>query len=237
MVAGLPIIGSSNQTQPATISIGTETVAITDIGMIMKGTIAHLNPQEFLTIHNEQICTTSLKVAEAFGKQHKDVLRKLESLDCSPEYRQRNFTQTVYHRENPSAGKPISAPMYEMTKDGFMFLVMGFTGKKAAAIKEAYINAFNWMADQLQQQHHQPQQISIPTYSLPQLPPHQIIVNRQDLVNLLHMTGMTRDRWRAMEQANEELVRAQNTMRAAIGHLHDCVKDTTFHEIPLQRAL
>lgn len=36
-----------------------------------------------------------------------------------------------------------------MTKDGFIFLVMGFTGHKAAAIKEAYINAFNIMAEQL----------------------------------------------------------------------------------------
>ena len=40
--------------------------------------------------------------------------------------------------------------MYNVTKDGFMFLVMGFTGKQAAAIKEAYINAFNQMADTLQ---------------------------------------------------------------------------------------
>lgn len=38
-----------------------------------------------------------------------------------------------------------------MTKDGFIFLVMGFTGQKAAAIKEAYINAFNMMALQLMQ--------------------------------------------------------------------------------------
>lgn len=36
-----------------------------------------------------------------------------------------------------------------MTKNGFMFLVMGFTGEKAAAIKEAYINAFDWMHEQL----------------------------------------------------------------------------------------
>ena len=36
-----------------------------------------------------------------------------------------------------------------MTKDGFMFLVMGFTGKKAAQIKEAYINAFNQMSTKL----------------------------------------------------------------------------------------
>ncbi|AWQ84892.1 phage regulatory, Rha family protein [Pseudomonas aeruginosa] len=39
--------------------------------------------------------------------------------------------------------------MYEMTKDGFMFVVMGFTGEKADRMKEAFIHAFNWMAEQL----------------------------------------------------------------------------------------
>ena len=45
-------------------------------------------------------------------------------------------------------------PMFKMTKDGFIFLVMGFTGKAAAQIKEAYINAFNWMAEQLIKMQH-----------------------------------------------------------------------------------
>ncbi len=36
-----------------------------------------------------------------------------------------------------------------MTKDGFVFLVMGFTGKKAAAFKEAYIAEFNRMEAEL----------------------------------------------------------------------------------------
>lgn len=44
--------------------------------------------------------------------------------------------------------------MFKMTKDGFIFLVKGFTGKAAAHIKEAYINAFNWMAEQLIKMQH-----------------------------------------------------------------------------------
>ncbi|EOT9412018.1 Rha family transcriptional regulator, partial [Escherichia coli] len=35
------------------------------------------------------------------------------------------------------------------TRDGFAFLAMGFTGKRAAQFKEAYINAFNQMEKQL----------------------------------------------------------------------------------------
>ena len=41
--------------------------------------------------------------------------------------------------------------MIEMSFDGFMFLVMGFTGSKAAAIKEAYIAEFNRMRADLSQ--------------------------------------------------------------------------------------
>ena len=106
--------------------------------------ITSIIPAKAVTRSNGEVKTTSLKVAEAFSKQHKDVLRKLESLDCSEEFTQRNFALSEYM---DSTGRKL--PSYEMTKDGFMFLVMGFTGQKAAAIKEAYINAFNQMAAQL----------------------------------------------------------------------------------------
>jgi hypothetical protein len=43
-------------------------------------------------------------------------------------------------------------PMYKMTKDGFVFLAMGFTGKKAAQWKEKFILAFNDMEKRLIQQ-------------------------------------------------------------------------------------
>ena len=100
---------------------------------------------KFITIHHNQPRTTSMQVAEAFGKNHKDVLRKLESLNCSEDFNQRNFAPVEYFD-----AKGEKRPAYEMTKDGFIFLVMGFTGHKAASIKEAYINAFNRMANQLQ---------------------------------------------------------------------------------------
>ncbi|WP_349304770.1 Rha family transcriptional regulator [Marinomonas sp. A3A] len=45
---------------------------------------------------------------------------------------------------------------YRITRDGFVFLAMGFTGTKAAQFKEAYINAFNQMEKQLNEQKHLP---------------------------------------------------------------------------------
>ncbi|WP_345873057.1 Rha family transcriptional regulator [Shewanella algae] len=110
--------------------------------MNKANTIPSLN--HLVCAQDGALITTSINVAEAFGKQHKDVLRRLQALDCSTDFTERNFTPSGYF---DSTGRKL--PMWQMTKDGFMFLVMGFTGKKAAAIKEAYINAFNWMAEQL----------------------------------------------------------------------------------------
>ncbi|MFS1463847.1 Rha family transcriptional regulator [Vibrio lentus] len=113
---------------------------------------------------DEQIRTTSLKIAEAFNKRHDDVLRRLRSLECSQDFIDRNFTGNKYKDRR---GR--SLPLYEMTKDGFMFLVMGFTGTKAAHIKEAYINAFNQMASQLRSAMPilPPSQYQLPTSRLP----------------------------------------------------------------------
>lgn len=105
---------------------------------------------DWVNIINNQVMTTSYKVADAFGKLHKNVLQKIEKLDCSPEFMSANFSA---HEEIIQAGAVQRASKYyEMTKDGFMFLVMGFTGKEAARIKESYINVFNQMADLLIQQ-------------------------------------------------------------------------------------
>jgi len=84
--------------------------------------------------------TTSLAVADHFEKQHKHVLRDIDNLECSNEFSRSNFGPSNYIDDR---GK--KQPLTEITKDGFMFLVMGFTGKKAAAVKEAYIEAFNRM--------------------------------------------------------------------------------------------
>lgn len=110
----------------------------------MQHIITEAEYAHMVAAENGRPVTTSMKVAEYFGKRHADVLRAVQSIECSREFSQRNFAPAEYLDRQ---GKP--RPMYNMTKDGFMFLVMGFTGKKASAIKEAYINAFNWMADRL----------------------------------------------------------------------------------------
>ena len=107
--------------------------------------IAHIDDAVF--IQEQQVKTTSLKVAELFNKQHKDVLRKIESLDCSSDFTSAHFCAHVQTIQAGAVQR--ESKYYEMTKDGFMFLVMGFTGAAAAKIKEAYINTFNQMAAML----------------------------------------------------------------------------------------
>lgn len=110
-----------------------------------KNLSAMLDVERFVMIKNDQPVTNSMKVAEAFGKRHDNVLRNLKSLDCSTEFTALNFEASEYI---DSTGRVL--PMYEMTKNGFIFLVMGFTGAKAAAIKEAYIAVFDQMAAALE---------------------------------------------------------------------------------------
>lgn len=97
-----------------------------------------------IRVINGKAVTSSTAIADFFCKQHRDVLRKIANLECSPEFTERNFALSGY--KDPSGR---SLPSYHITRDGFTFLAMGFTGKRAAAWKEAYINAFNAMESQL----------------------------------------------------------------------------------------
>ncbi len=82
----------------------------------------------------------SLFVAQYFEKEHNHVIRDIRELDCSNGFRQSNFGLSTYLN---AGGK--KQPCYHMTHDGFVFLAMGYRGKKAAAFKELYIRRFNEM--------------------------------------------------------------------------------------------
>lgn len=110
-----------------------------------------------VTIENGRAVTTSVAIAEFFGKRHERVLDKIRNLDCSAKFTEHNFVSSEY---TDSTGRKL--PMYQITRDGFAFLAMGFTGKKAAAFKEAYIVEFNRMEAELRQNHTSPTDKIIP---------------------------------------------------------------------------
>ncbi len=100
--------------------------------------------ENIVEIDDGQMFTTSLIVAEAFEKEHKNVLRDIENLECSERFNQLNFEPVEY-----KDAKGEMRPAYRLTRDGFAFLAMGFTGKKAAAWKEKFLEAFNAMEQRL----------------------------------------------------------------------------------------
>lgn len=103
---------------------------------------------EFVMLSGWELVTDSRRVAKHFGRHHKNILRGIENLGCSAEFRRLNF-ELCFEINNLANGK--RDKLYRMSKDGFLLLAMGFTGEKAMRIKEAYIGAFNQMAGQLRE--------------------------------------------------------------------------------------
>ncbi|EES5189766.1 transcriptional regulator [Escherichia coli] len=125
-------------------NLGGELLKLTIEAAIMATTLTLSQPD--VTIENGRAVTTSVAIAEFFGKRHERVLDKIRNLDCSSSFNEHNFVSVTY-----TDAKGEKRPMYQITKNGFVFLVMGFTGKKAAAFKEAYIAEFDRMEAELYQ--------------------------------------------------------------------------------------
>lgn len=100
---------------------------------------------ELITVVNGKPVVTSKQVAEHFGKTHRHVLRDIaKELETAGEFGETNFGLTSY---TSSQNKVL--PCYEMTRDGFSLVAMGFTGEKAQQWKIKYIEAFNAMEREL----------------------------------------------------------------------------------------
>lgn len=93
---------------------------------------------------NGTLTVSSLQIADDFGKQHKDVLEKITALRAENSAVTPMFIESTY-----TAGTGKAYKCYDITRDGFSLLVMGFTGKKALEWKIKYIEAFNAMETQL----------------------------------------------------------------------------------------
>lgn len=130
-------------------NFGGELIKFTTEDATMATALTLSHPE--VTIENGRAVTTSVAVAEYFRKLHKNVIQKIETLECSPEFNRLNFKPVDY-----TDAKGEKRPAYQITKNGFVFLVMGFTGKKAAAFKEAYIAEFDRMENELRQQNPRP---------------------------------------------------------------------------------
>lgn len=99
-------------------------------------------------INNENgvLTVSSLQIAENFEKEHRNVVQSIENLTAENSAVKNLFIESTYINERGRSYKS-----YNITRDGFSLLVMGFTGKKALEWKLKYIEAFNLMEKKIKE--------------------------------------------------------------------------------------
>lgn len=98
---------------------------------------------------NQQVYTTSRRVAEHFGRLHQNVLRSIEQLIAEmPESR---FTELNFEFSEYTDPTGRTLPEYHLTHDGFALLAMGFTGREAMHWKVSFLEAFRTLERQLRE--------------------------------------------------------------------------------------
>lgn len=102
---------------------------------------------ELVIMHDKQVVTTSLKVAEIFEKEHRVVMKSIRNLTAQNYAVKKMFVEDSYLNSRNQ-----QQPMYYMNRDGFTLLAMGFTGSKAMEFKLKYIDAFNKMEKQIKEE-------------------------------------------------------------------------------------
>lgn len=93
------------------------------------GNVKHMHKDVVITRRIDgELVVTSRQVAEDFEKMHKHVLRAIEGkISLNPILGSaKYFIESSYKDSTGRSNKE-----YLLTKDGFTFLVMGFTGAKA----------------------------------------------------------------------------------------------------------
>ena len=90
-----------------------------------------------MAIKNGRVIADSRDVADMFDRAHKNVLQAVRNLHCSPEFHRANFQPFNFNGLPASSGEEWA--LVEMTKDGFMFLALGFTGPAVGRLHEMWI--------------------------------------------------------------------------------------------------
>lgn len=132
-------VSSSDRRAPLNVRTQVRAILRQD-GLIGQDTDEPAAEAPHVFVRNGEFITTSFDIARHFDRAHKDVLRAVDRVleGCGKEFGERNFTPSSYLSKQ---NKELRA--YDVTRDGFSLVVMGFTGEAAIKWKVAYIDAFN----------------------------------------------------------------------------------------------
>ncbi|OQR15197.1 Rha family transcriptional regulator [Ligilactobacillus salivarius] len=159
--------------------------------------------EDLVIMHDQQAVTTSLKVAEIFEKNHRDVMERIRNMSA-----ENSAVLKMVIKDEYTNSQNKQQPMYYMNRDGFTLLAMGFTGSKAMEFKLKYIEAFNKMEKQIKEE----TQFRLPTnlnemstmfYSVMKDQDKKIEEQSEKVNFLMNLSGLTSTR-------NKELTKARN---------------------------
>ncbi|EJI2248409.1 Rha family transcriptional regulator [Campylobacter coli] len=101
------------------------------------------NVEVNLNIKENKVFINSLDLAKVFNKNHRHILQTTKNQP------QNDFTESNFILSTYKDKKGELRPCYNLTRDAFSLLVMGFTGEKAYKWKVEFIKAFNEMEKRL----------------------------------------------------------------------------------------
>lgn len=162
--------------------------------------------EDLVIMNNNQAVTTSLVLAEVFEKKHKNVIQAIEAKINTAE--NSALLKNMFIEDSYTASNGKQNRMYYLNRDGFTFIAMGFTGKKADEFKLKYIDAFNKMENQIKEK----TQFRLPTnlaemstmfYSVMKDQDKKIEEQGEKVNFLMNLSGLTSPR-------NKELTKARN---------------------------
>lgn len=168
-------------------------------------------------VKNNEVFANSRDVAEFFGKQHAHVLRDIDEIISHAPDLDRGYFLMGFDPHPTVKGRVIRS--FDMTKDGFTLLVMGYTGAKAMEFKLAYIKRFNEMEAELRNQTPQ-----VPTNfaealqlaadqakQLEEMTPKAVTYDKfHDSSGLMSITEVAKTMGLSAQKLNEKLVAAGN---------------------------
>lgn len=108
----------------------------------MAYTSRPINPE--VRIIDGGAVTNTHNMAWVFRFNHEELLREVYQLDCTPAFRETNFTEVSYTDPEGQIQR-----MFRVKRDGFILLARKFTGERAETLQQAYIEAFNQLEENL----------------------------------------------------------------------------------------
>lgn len=100
---------------------------------------------DLVKVNQNAVFADSRIIAEYFNKAHRQVLQSIDNLIENLNEADAEKSATLFKRKEWINELNRKYPYYEMNRDGFSLLVMGFNGKDALKWKLKFIEAFNLM--------------------------------------------------------------------------------------------